>query len=166
LNASARNCTLNPSLILTLFKQRRVDHEHDRAAQRTATHFPESPLGRQHEGSRIEPLIGLPDDDLPLKVGIPAKSVGITVVAGTGNIGASQRREGESPRNPDAPIPLPAANQRDWFAFLLDGFIKRRRASVYPVERVLLGEIRGKHDQLYVLDATKYFTCLAKGRPV
>jgi len=32
---------------------------------------------------------------------------------------------------------------------------------VYPVERVFLGEIPGKDDQLYALDATKYFACLA-----
>src|SRR5262249_31678406 len=49
----------------------------------------------------------------------------------------------------------------DWFAFLLRGFIKRQRVPVYPVERVFLGEIRGKDDQLYALDATKYFACLA-----
>src|SRR5262245_4821508 len=49
----------------------------------------------------------------------------------------------------------------DWFAFLLRGFIKLQRVPVYPVEPVFLGEIRGKDNQLYALDATKYFACLA-----
>jgi len=33
---------------------------------------------------------------------------------------------------------------------------------VYPVERVFLGEIPGKDDQLYALDATKYFARVAE----
>src|SRR5438093_3001053 len=79
--------------------------------KRTAPHVPEGPLQRQREGSRIEPLIGSSQNHLPLEVRIPVGYVGITGVTGTRSIGASQRREGESARNPDAPIPLPAADQ-------------------------------------------------------
>src|SRR5438093_13648902 len=35
--------------------------------------------------------------------------------------------------------------------FLLRGFIKRRKASVYPVQGGLLAEIRGKDDPLYAV---------------
>src|SRR5262249_41908570 len=72
---------------------------------------PEGPLERQGKGSRIEPLVGSPHNHWPLEVRIPVRYVGITGVAGTRSIGASQRREGESPRNPEAAIPLPAADQ-------------------------------------------------------
>ena len=36
-------------------------------------------------------------------------------------------------------------------------FIKVAKVSVYPVDEVFLAEIRGKDDQLYAVDATKYF---------
>src|SRR5207247_3560554 len=92
-------------------QERRVEHEQARTTQRSAGHVPEGPLERQGKGSRIEPLIGSPHNDLPLKVRIPVGHVGITGVAGTRSIGARQRREGESAGNPDARIPLPAPGQ-------------------------------------------------------
>src|SRR5206468_8836175 len=46
-----------------------------------------------------------------LKVRIPVRYVGVTGVAGASNIRTSKRREGESARNPDTRIPLPAADQ-------------------------------------------------------
>src|SRR5206468_8835310 len=84
---------------------------HARATERSARHVPEGPLSRQHEGPRIEPLIRSSQNHRPLKVRIPVRYVGITVIAGPRSIGASKRREGESARNSDAAIPLPAADQ-------------------------------------------------------
>src|SRR5436189_522247 len=48
-------------------QERRVEHEQTRTTQRSARHVPEGPLERQGKGSRIEPLIGSPHNDLPLK---------------------------------------------------------------------------------------------------
>src|SRR5207247_8919205 len=92
-------------------QERRVEHEQARTTQRSAGPVPEGPLERQGKGFRIEPLIGFPHNDLPLKVRIPVGHVGITGVAGTRSIGARQGRAGESASNPDARIPLPAADQ-------------------------------------------------------
>src|SRR5438093_4356475 len=86
-------------------QQRGVDHEQARTAERSASHVPEGPLERQHEGSRIEPLIGFPQNQLPLKVRIPVRYFGNTWVAGSSRIRAGQWREGESTCNSDAPIP-------------------------------------------------------------
>src|SRR5439155_11226357 len=58
------------------FQERSVDHEQTRPAQRSARHVPKGSLERQHEGPAIEPLIGFPHDQLPLKVGIPVRYFG------------------------------------------------------------------------------------------
>src|SRR5262249_31161700 len=92
-------------------EQRSVDAEHAGSTERTATHVPERPLGRQHKGSRIEPLIRLPQNHRSFKVRIPARYIGVTRIASPGNIGASQRREGEPALLSQTSIPLPSANQ-------------------------------------------------------
>src|SRR5262249_38251504 len=126
-------------------QQRGVDRKQTRASQRTAAHVPESPLERQHEGSRIEPLIGFPDDDLPFKVRIPAGHIGLTSVAGTGNVRPGQRCDGESAHKPDAPIPLPAADQLvhspSGAATEVLPVPKRQLIAGVPVE--LMGEAKG-----------------------
>src|SRR3989449_4457278 len=94
-----------------LLQERRIDIEQARPTQRSASHVPESPLGRQHESSRVEEPIGCSQNHRPLKVRIPVGYVGITRIARPGRIGAGQRRKGESAGNPDARIPLPAADQ-------------------------------------------------------
>src|SRR5881628_484019 len=66
-------------------QERGVDHEQAGATQRAAPYVSEGPLGRQHKGSRIEPLIRLPHNHLSLEVRIPTRYVGITGVASTGN---------------------------------------------------------------------------------
>src|SRR5439155_15351649 len=53
----------------------------------------------------------LPQNHQLLEVQITVRYVGMTRVPTTRSIGARQRREGESARNPEAPIPLPAADQ-------------------------------------------------------
>ena len=45
---------------------------------------------------------------------------------------------------------------RDCFGFLLRGFISGKRVPVYPVWGVFLVEIRGKNEELYALEATKF----------
>ena len=45
---------------------------------------------------------------------------------------------------------------RTCFAFLLCGFIGGKRVPVYPVQEVFPAEIRGKNEQLYPLEATKF----------
>src|SRR5262249_45419863 len=85
--------------------------EQPRAAERPTSHVPESPLRWEHESSRIEPLIRLAQNHRPLKIRIPVGNVGITGVSGPRGIGTNYRREGEPAFPPDAPIPLPAANQ-------------------------------------------------------
>src|SRR5439155_13027203 len=57
-------------------QQRRVDVEQTRTTQRTASHVSEGPLERQHEGVAVEPLIGFPQNQLPLKVRIPVRYFG------------------------------------------------------------------------------------------
>src|SRR5437773_11234151 len=94
-----------------VLEQRRVDIEQARTTERPARHVAEGALCRQHEGSRIEPLIRSPDNNRPFKIQIPVRYVGITLVAGASDIRTSKRREGESARNPDTRIPLPAADQ-------------------------------------------------------
>src|SRR5437773_5544014 len=54
-------------------QQRGVEHEQARGSQRSARHVPEGSLERQHEGFRIEPLIGFSHNQLPLKVRIPVR---------------------------------------------------------------------------------------------
>src|SRR5207247_5271604 len=94
-----------------VLEQRRVDIEQARTTQRSARHVSKGSLERQHEGFRIEPFIGSTHDHRPLKVRIPVRYVGITGIAGSSSVRASQRCEGESTRSPEARIPLPAAYQ-------------------------------------------------------
>src|SRR5438034_3923303 len=54
-------------------QKRSVDVEQTRTTQRSACHISEGALEGQHEGSPIEPLIGFPKTQLPLKVRIPVR---------------------------------------------------------------------------------------------
>src|SRR5713101_5258869 len=82
-----------------------------RATDRSARHVAEGPWSRQPESPRIPPVIRCPQNHRSLKVRIPVGCVGILGVAGPGNIGASQRRVGESALSLEDSIPLPAADQ-------------------------------------------------------
>jgi hypothetical protein len=92
-------------------QERRVHIEQARPTQRSARHVSERSLERKHERSRIKPSIGFSQNHRPFEIRIPARYVGITGIAGSGSIGASQWREGETACQPDAAVPLPAADQ-------------------------------------------------------
>src|SRR6266571_3578118 len=126
-------------------QKRSVDVEQTRTTQRSACHVSEGALERQHEGVAVEPLIGFSQNHFPLKVRIPVRYFGNTGIAGTRRIRAGQRRKGESARNPNAPIPLPAADQlvRDTSGAASEALPipKRQQIAVVPAE--LVGEAVG-----------------------
>src|SRR5262249_58140655 len=93
------------------FEERRVEREQSRTAQCSTCHVAEGPLGRQHEGSRIEPLIRLPQNHWAMEVRIPIGYVRLIGVACPGNIGAGERCERKPPLQTDDPVPLPPADE-------------------------------------------------------
>src|SRR5438132_5903704 len=149
-------------------QERRVDIEQARTTQRSARHVAEGALDRQHEGSRIEPLIRSPQNYRPLKIRIPVGYVGITVIAGPRSIGASQRREGESARNPEAAIPLPAADQlvHDPSGAACEALPIPKRQLIAGIRVELMGEAVGSHApvQPAIIGAIKFRWLVSGGR--
>src|SRR5262245_4323173 len=92
-------------------QERRVHIEQARPTQCPASHVSEGPLGRQHEGSRIKPSIGCSQNHQPLEIRIPVRYVGITGIASSGSIEASEQCEKETACKPYAGVPLPVADQ-------------------------------------------------------